>query len=61
MAEMVLLNPWMVRQAHDDGREVFVYFGVIENPLMFKVMRFFGVDGLMSDDPLSLQQALGQR
>ena len=58
MAEMVLLNPWMVRQAHDDGREVFVYFGVLENPLMFKVMRFFGVDGLMSDDPLKLKAAL---
>jgi glycerophosphoryl diester phosphodiesterase len=58
MAEMVLLNPLMVRQAHAAGREVFVYFGVFENPFMFKAMRFFGVDGLMSDDPLRLKQAL---
>lgn len=58
MAEMVLLNPLMVRQAHLDGRQVFVYFGVIENPLMFNLMRFFGVDGLMSDDPPALTEAL---
>jgi glycerophosphoryl diester phosphodiesterase len=58
MAEMVLLNPLMVRQAHADGRQVFVYFGVLENPFMFKAMRFFGVDGLMSDDPLALKEAL---
>jgi glycerophosphoryl diester phosphodiesterase len=58
MAEMVLLNPLMVRQAHAAGREVFVYFGMLENPFMFKAMRFFGVDGLMGDDPLKLKQAL---
>jgi glycerophosphoryl diester phosphodiesterase len=58
MAEMVLLNPLMVRQAHAAGRPVFVYFGLFENPFMFKVMRFFGVDGLMSDDPLALKAAL---
>ena len=58
MAEMVLLNPLMVRQAHAAGRQVFVYFGMFENPFMFKAMRFFGVDGLMSDDPLILKEAL---
>jgi len=58
MAEMVLLNPLMVRQAHAGGRQVFVYFGVLENPFMFKAMRFFGVDGLMSDDLLVLKEAL---
>jgi glycerophosphoryl diester phosphodiesterase len=58
MAEMVLLNPLMIRQAHADGRQVFVWFGMLENPIMFKVMRFFGADGLMSDDPLALKAAL---
>jgi len=58
MAEMVLLFPSMVRQAHEDGRQVFVYFGVYEHPLMFRAMRFFGVDGMMSDDPLLLMQAV---
>ncbi len=61
MAEMVLLNPYMIRQAHSAGREVFVWFGMLENPFMFKVMRFFGVDGSMSDDPLALMAALGSR
>ena len=50
MAEMVLLNPLMVRQAHAAGRQVFVWFGMLENPFMFKAMRFFGADGLMSND-----------
>lgn len=58
MAEMVLLNPLMIRQAHAAGREVFVWFGMFENPFMFKAMRFFGADGLMSDDPLALKAAL---
>jgi glycerophosphoryl diester phosphodiesterase len=58
MAEMVLLNPLMIRQAHADGRQVFVWFGMLENPFMFKAMRFFGVDGLMSDNPPRLKAAL---
>ena len=58
MAEMVLLFPSMIRQAHMEGRQVFVWFGVLENPLMFRAMRFFGADGLISDDPLLLMQAV---
>jgi glycerophosphoryl diester phosphodiesterase len=58
MAEMVLLNPLMVRQAHAAGRQVFIWFGMLENPFMFKAMRFFGADGLMSDDPSRLKAAL---
>ena len=51
MAEMVLLNPMMIRQAHQEGRQVFVYFGALENPFGMSAMRFFGVDGMMVDDP----------
>ncbi|MCL4297854.1 MAG: glycerophosphodiester phosphodiesterase [Anaerolineae bacterium] len=58
MAEMVLLNPGIIRQAHGEGRQVFVWFGLLENPLLFRVMRFFGADGLMSDDPVALREAL---
>ncbi len=54
MAEMVLLNPAMVRQAHQDGRQVFVYFGVLENGFGRGTMRFFGVDGMIVNDPLPL-------
>ena len=54
MAEMVLLNPAMVRQAHHEGRQVFVYFGVMENPFGRSVMRFFGVDGLIVNDPVAI-------
>jgi len=51
MAEMVLLNPYMIRQAHDDGRQVFAYFGVLEHPFMSQLLRFFGADGIIVDHP----------
>jgi glycerophosphoryl diester phosphodiesterase len=55
MSEMVLLNPAMIRQAHQEGRQVFIYFGVIENPMMMKIMRFFGADGLIVNDPMMVK------
>ncbi len=55
MAEMVLLNPGLVRQAHQEGRQVFVYFGVLENSFGLGAMQFFGVDGLMVNDPAALE------
>jgi glycerophosphoryl diester phosphodiesterase len=54
MAEMVLLNPWMVRQAHQDGRLVYAWFGVIERPLTLRMLLALGVDGLIVDDPSAL-------
>jgi glycerophosphoryl diester phosphodiesterase len=54
MAEMVLLNPGIIRQAHGEGRKVFVWFGAIENSLMLNAMRFFGADGLIVNDPMAL-------
>jgi glycerophosphoryl diester phosphodiesterase len=54
MAEMVLINPWMIRQAHRDGREVFVWFGIVENPLIMRTLLAMGADGLMVDDPIAL-------
>jgi len=56
MAEMALLNPGIIRQAHREGRQVFVWFGVVENPLVLKVMRFFGADGVIVNDPLAVKQ-----
>ena len=60
MAEMVVLNPWMVRQAHAQGRKVFVWFGVIENPLVMRFILALGADGLMVDDPVALAEVLGR-
>ena len=54
MAEVVLLNPAMIRQAHQEGRQVFVYFGVLENPLGLSAMRFLGVDGMIVNDSMAL-------
>ena len=58
MAEMVLLNPWMIRQAHRDGRKVFIWFGAVENPILMRIMLAFGADGLMVDDPPALAALL---
>jgi len=55
MAEMVLLNPGMIRQAHHEGRQVFIWFELLENPFVLSFMRFFGADGLIVDDPTSLR------
>jgi glycerophosphoryl diester phosphodiesterase len=60
MGEMVLLDPWMIKQAHDLGRQVFVWFGMIENPLVMRILLAMGVDGLIVDDPVALQHILGR-
>jgi glycerophosphoryl diester phosphodiesterase len=56
MVEMVLLNPWVVRKAHQDGRRVYAWFGVIENPLTIRLLLALGVDGLIVDDPAALAE-----
>jgi len=61
MAEMVLLAPGMIRQARREGRQVFVWIGVFENRFMFEAMRLFGADGIMSDDPAALRDAMAGR
>ena len=58
MAEMVVLYPWMLRQAHAEGYRAFVWFGIIENPLVMRFMLALGADGLMVDNPLALAEIL---
>ena len=58
MAEMLILNPWMIRQAHQDGRKVYPFFGMIEHPLTMRLLLLLGVDGLMVDDPAALKAIL---
>jgi glycerophosphoryl diester phosphodiesterase len=48
----------MIRRAHREGRQVFVWFGGSESRFMFEAMRLLGADGLMSDDPAALRDAL---
>ena len=51
MAEMVLLYPWMLRQAHDEGRKVYVWFGALEHPWTIRLLVEFGADGVIANDP----------
>jgi len=60
MAEMVILNPWMLKQAHAEGRQAFVWFGIIEHPVVMRFILALGADGLMVDDPVALANALGR-
>jgi glycerophosphoryl diester phosphodiesterase len=58
MAEMALLYPDMIRQAHREGRKVFVWFLGTESPLTIDVLRSFGADGFIVDDPAAAREAL---
>jgi glycerophosphoryl diester phosphodiesterase len=60
MAEMALLYPAMIRQAHEDGRQVYIWFLAIENPSTLRFLRFFGADGFIVDDPAAALQAIGR-
>ncbi len=60
MAEMVVLYPWMLKQAHEADHQAFVWFGVIEHPLVMRLILALGADGLMVDDTGTLAGVLGR-
>jgi glycerophosphoryl diester phosphodiesterase len=55
MAEMVLINPGMIRAAHASGRQVLVWFGAFESQFMMKAVLALGADGVVVDDHRSLR------
>ena len=59
LADLALLNPFMIGQAHRQGRKVFTWFWKTESPLMYHCLNALGVDGLIADDPLAVKRALG--
>jgi glycerophosphoryl diester phosphodiesterase len=58
MGEMVVLNPYMIRQAHNEGRRVLVWFGALQYPFFYQWVEFFGADGIIADDPLAVRQTI---
>jgi glycerophosphoryl diester phosphodiesterase len=50
MGEMILLNPDMVRQAHEAGRKVFAWWAGVETATTDRILESYGVDGLIVDD-----------
>jgi glycerophosphoryl diester phosphodiesterase len=60
MAEMVAINPWMIRQAHAAGHQVWVWFGVLDGPAMYRLMLTLGVDGLICNDPVTARRLAAQ-
>lgn len=59
MGEMVLLNPWLIKKAQNRGEQALVWFGKLENPFTMRLIRTFGADGLIVNDPVTLQKVLG--
>ena len=60
MAEMVMINPAMVRAAHAEGRQVFAWFGRLENATAMRALIDLGVDGLIVDDQRAMTEVLGR-
>ena len=60
MAEMVMLYPWQLKQAQAEGQQVFVWFWVLEHPVVMRFLLTLGVDGLIVDDPVALRNILGR-
>lgn len=58
MAEMLILNPWMIQAAHADGYTVYVWFGALENSFMTRFILALGADGIMTDDQLMVLNVL---
>jgi glycerophosphoryl diester phosphodiesterase len=56
--EMVLLNPGIIGQAHRRQREVYVWFARLESPLVVRLVRFFGADGVIVNDVAAARAAL---
>jgi glycerophosphoryl diester phosphodiesterase len=50
MGEMLLLNPDLVRQAHEAGLVVFAWWGAAESGVTNAILDAYGVDGLIVDD-----------
>jgi len=58
MGEMVVRNPYMIRHAHNEGRRVIVWFGALQYPFLYRLVEFFGADGLIADDPVVVKQTI---
>lgn len=60
MALPVLLNPWMVKHAHAEGRRVFVWLGDLEGPITLRLLLAIGVDGLIVNNSAQLLKIVGR-
>ncbi len=59
MSEMIFINPLMIRQAHKEGRQVFLYLGIFKTPWVMRFSLILGADGLIVDDFMTLAKILG--
>lgn len=57
-ARTVVLNPWIIQQAHNANRQVLVWFDTAQSPLIVRALLAFGVDGLIVDNPADARELL---
>ncbi len=50
MAEALILNPWIVRQAQNRGLQVWPWFAALETPITIAYLKSLGVDGIIADN-----------
>ena len=51
-------RPGLVRRVHRQGKQVFVY--TVNNPLMMRILRAWGADGIFTDDPALARRVYGR-
>jgi glycerophosphoryl diester phosphodiesterase len=56
MADTFILNPWILWQAHRDGRKLFLWFAFLE-PWILNFVIWLGVDGVIIDEPRLLPES----
>lgn len=60
MAEMLILNPWMIYNAHRKGFQTVVWFAFFDSTTIFRWIIKLGADGLIVDDYKKLLVILGR-
>jgi glycerophosphoryl diester phosphodiesterase len=55
MGESAILYPWLIKKAHAQGRQVWVWPWKLDNPLGHRILLALGVDGIIVNDPVEAQ------
>ena len=58
MGETAILFPWVIKRAHDQGREIYVWPWKLDNAFGYRLLFALGVDGVIANDPVAAQQLI---
>ncbi len=60
MGESAILYPWLIKKAHAQGRQVWVWPWKLDNPLGHRILLALGVDGIIVNDPVEAQRLVNR-